>query len=233
MIRVGLCDDEPVLLQKLNQFVSDCYAGHQIFAQTQTFEKSQALLYEIEDGAVFDLLLLDIEMPGMDGMALAARVKEFLPNVLVIFITSHMDIPKADPGPRLIHALLDAAAIIDLQLRESYVIQSQNRLERIPLQSLLYITHEGKNAVLVTDLPGTTNEKNTCCRVRRSLQQVYEELDGKQFLFIDRGCIVNLSKVMSIRENQVLLKDGTLLPVSLARLPALKEKLLEFWKRHI
>lgn len=246
MIRVGLCDDEPVLLQKLNQFVSDCYAGHQIFAQTQTFEKSQALLYEIEDGAVFDLLLLDIEMPGMDGMALAARVKEFLPNVLVIFITSHMEyvldayelsvfryIPKADPGPRLIHALLDAAAIIDLQLRESYVIQSQNRLERIPLQSLLYITHEGKNAVLVTDLPGTTNEKNTCCRVRRSLQQVYEELDGKQFLFIDRGCIVNLSKVMSIRENQVLLKDGTLLPVSLARLPALKEKLLEFWKRHI
>lgn len=246
MIRVGLCDDEPVLLAKLNKFVSGCYAENQIFAKVCPFENGQALLYEIEDGAVFDLLLLDIEMPGMDGMALAGRAKKFLPNVLIIFITSHMEyvldayelsvfryVPKADPGLRLTHALLDAAAMIDIQLRESYVIQNQNRLERIPLQNLLYITHEGKNALLITDLPDDSTEKNTCCRVRRSLQQVYEELDGEQFLFIDRGCIVNLSKIMSIRDHYALLKDGTRLPVSQSRLPALKEKLLEFWKRHI
>ena len=246
MIRVGLCDDEPVLLEKLNNFVSDCYAGHQVFVRTQSFENGQALLYEIEDGTVFDLLLLDIEMPGLGGMALAARAKEFLPDVLVIFITSHMEyvldayelsvfryIPKTDPGARLTHALLDAAAMVEVQLRESYVIESQNRLERIPLQNLLYTTHEGKNALLVTDLPGGPEGKNSCRRVRRTLAQVYGELGGEQFFFIDRGCIVNLSKVMGIRENQALLKDGTRLPVSQARLPALKEKLLEFWKRRI
>lgn len=246
MVKVGLCDDEPVLLEKLNKFVLNCYAENQIFAKVQAFEKGQSLLYELEDGGQFDLLLLDIEMPEMDGMTLAARVKKFLPEALIIFITSHMEyvldayelsifryIPKADPGPRLAHALLDAAAIIEIQLRESYVIQNQNRLERIPLQNLLYIIHEGKNAVLVTDLPGMEGEKNACYRVRRSLQQVYGELSGEQFLFIDRGCIVNLSKVMSIRENTVLLKDGTCLAVSQAKLPALKEKLLEFWKQHI
>lgn len=142
-------------------------------------------------------------------------------------------IPKTEHGPRLTHALLDAAAMVEIQLRESYVIQNQNRLERIPLQNLLYITHEGKNAVLVTDLPGAEGEKKACYRVRRSLQEIYGELGKEQFLFIDRGCIVNLSKIMSIRENSVILKDGTHLAVSQAKLPGLKERLLEFWKQHI
>ncbi len=246
MIRVGLCDDEPVLLEKLNQFVSDCYGKHQIFAQVRGFEKGRSLLYEVEDGAQFDLLLLDIEMPGMNGMELAARVREFLPKVLIIFITSHMEyvldayelsifryIPKADPGPRLTHALLDAASMVGVQQGESYVIHNQSLLERIPLQNLLYITHEGKNAVLVTDLPAVSGERDVCRRVRRSLQQVYDELDGTQFLFIDRGCIVNLSKIMSIQGGCAVLRDGTRLPVSQARLPVLREKLLKFWKQHI
>lgn len=246
MIRVGLCDDEQVLLEKLNRFVADCYGANQIFARVQAFEKPQALLCEIEDGGRFDLLLLDIEMPGMGGMALAARVRELLPEVLIIFITSHMEyvldayelsvfryVPKAALQERLPHALLDAAAMVEVQLRESYIIQNQSRLERIPLQNLLYITHEGKNALLVTDLPGAEGEKNACYRVRKTLRQVYEELDEKEFFFIDRGCIVNLSRIMSIREESCILKDGIRLPVSQSRMPGLKERLLEFWKRHI
>lgn len=68
MVRVGICDDETVLLEKLNQFVQACYAGNQIFARVDTFANGQQLLYEIEDGGRFDLVLLDIEMPQMDGM---------------------------------------------------------------------------------------------------------------------------------------------------------------------
>ncbi len=276
MIRVGLCDDEPALLEKLNNFVTDCYGSNQIFARVSAFEKARSLLYEIEDGAQFDLLLLDIEMPGMGGMELADRARRLLPEVLIIFITSHMEyvldayelsvfryVPKADLGGRLSHALLDAAAMVEVQQRGSYIIQNQNRLERIPLQNLLYIIHEGKNALLITDLPGgeaypeekrflgkegssgkegrsgkgasglPDPKEKTCYRVRKTLGQVYAELDEKEFLFIDRGCIVNLSRIMSVREDCCILKDGTRLAVSQARLPGLKERLLKFWKQHI
>ena len=142
MVRVGICDDETVLLEKLNQFVQACYAGNQIFARVDTFANGQQLLYEIEDGGRFDLVLLDIEMPQMDGMELAGRIRKVLPEVLVIVITSHMEyvldayelsvfryIPKRDLENRLQHALLDAAAMVEVQLRESYVIQNKTRLE--------------------------------------------------------------------------------------------------------
>lgn len=246
MLLVGICDDETVYLHKMEAYVRDCYRKNQIFAALHTFEKSSSLLYEIEDGTRFDLLLLDIEMPQMDGMELAARVKKLLPDVLIIFFTSHMEyaldayelsvfryIPKSGHGERLAHALLDAAKLIEVQRRDAYIIQNQNRLERVPLKNLLYVVHEGKNALLVTDIKDEETQEAVCYKVRKTLQQVAQELGAEEFLFIDRGCIVNLSKVMSVRENQCILKDGTRLAVSQNRTQELKERLLGFWKKRM
>ena len=212
MLQVGLCDDEPVLLDTLEEKVRRCFSENLIFAEIQAFTGGQNLLYEAEDGKRFDLLLLDIEMPGMDGLELASRLRQLL---------------------------LDAAAAIQLQQSQSYIISNQNRLERIPLKNLLYIQHVEKNSLLVTDLPAPENTgksggaEHTEFKVRKTLQEIYEELNPDDFLFIDRGFIVNLSHVMSVKAGGCILRDGTRLPVSQARMPVLKEHLLSFWKQHI
>lgn len=245
MIRIGICDDEKNLLEKIKERVEVYFSQNQIFASIQSFDKSKNLLYEIEDGTGFDLLLLDIEMPEMDGMKLAAQIKKLLPDVLIIFITSHMKyaldayelsvfryIPKNDLHGRLDHALLDAAKLIELQMRDSYIIQNQIRLERIPLKNLLYITHEGKNALLVTDIQEPSGEKKSF-KVRKTMQQVFAELNRTEFIFIDRGCIVNLSQIISVREDFCILKDNTHLSVSQSRMQSLKENLMLFWKQQL
>ena len=243
MIQVGICDDEPVMLHTLESFTHNCFSQNQVFATIQTFSSSLNLIYEIQDGTHFDLLLLDIEMPEMNGMQLAAQVKQLLPQVLVIFITSHIEyaldayelsifryIPKTNMDTRLTHALLDAAQFIQVQMSKSYIIQNQNRLERIPYKNLLYISHEGKNALLITNL---NLLQASSFKVRKTLQQIYEELDTNEFIFIDRGCIVNLSHILSIKNNECILKDGTHLAVSQSRMQDLKEHMLLFWKEHI
>lgn len=246
MLLVGICDDEKTMLAKMAAYVQDCCRQEHIFVSVQSFEKGEALLYEIEDGTRFDLLLLDIEMPRMNGMELAARAKGLLPDLLIIFFTSHMEyvldayelsvfryIPKSDYRERLFHALSDAAKLIELQRQEAYIIQNQNRLERIPLKNLLYITHEGKNALLVTEQREGQTGEHICHKVRKTLQQVLEELGTEEFMFVDRSYIVNLSKIMSVGEGQCILRDGTRLPVSQNRMANLKESLLRFWKMHM
>lgn len=245
MIRIGICDDENILLVTIKEHVENCFSQNQIFASIHTFDKGKNLLYEIEDGTDFDLLLLDIEMPEIDGMELAAQIKKLLPDVLILFITSHMKyaldayelsvfryIPKNDLNGRLDHALLDAAKLIELQMRESYIIQNQSRLERIPLKNLLYITHEGKNALLVTNISEPSGE-NKSFKVRKTMQQVFAELNGKEFMFIDRGCIVNLAQIMSVQEDFCILKDNTHLSVSQSRMQDLKDNLMLFWKQQL
>ena len=69
--------------------------------------------------------------------------------------------------------------------------------------------------------------------MRKSLQQVYEELDAEEFLFIDRGCIVNLIHIMQIKDGTAVLKNGTVLPVSRSHLQEVKEQINHYWGTHI
>lgn len=117
----------------------------------------------------FDLLLLDIEMPEISGMELARRIHKKLPQSLIIFVTAYFKyavdayeldifryIPKNQLSARLMHAVADAAAILETQENQSYLISSQNRMERIPLKNILYLAREGKNGVFYLSRPAGT-----------------------------------------------------------------------------
>lgn len=239
MLQIAICDDEPIMLQSLLQQTQDCFTKQQIFTRIHTFSEGEHLLYEIEDGRHFDLALLDIEMPRMDGMELASRIRKKLPDILIIFVTSHLEyaldafelsvfryVPKQNPDNRLQNALIDAAKLIQIQYTQSYIINNQQRLERIPMKNIVTITHENKNA-LITVLSGEVY------RVRKTLQQILKELPCDEFLLIDRGCILNLTHIASIREGSVILKNGLSYPVSPSHMTKLKTKVNYFWGTHV
>ena len=69
--------------------------------------------------------------------------------------------------------------------------------------------------------------------MRKSLQQVYEELDAEEFLYIDRGCIVNLIHVMKVKDSMAVLKNGVSLPISRSHLQEVKKRINDYWGAHI
>lgn len=118
--------------------------------------------------------------------------------------------------------------LIQIQQNDSYIIQNQNRLERIPCKNIMYITHEGKNSLFMTNLPN-----DSVYRERKTIQQVYQNLDHNAFFLIDRGCIVNLTQIISVKNNECILNGDIHLPVSQARMRPLKECLLTFWQSNL
>lgn len=241
MLQIGICDDEPLLLDEIKKITEDCLQQQQAFSILSAFTDSKALLYEIQDGKRFDLLLLDIEMPGLSGMELAEQIHVLLPDALMIFVTAHYKyavdayalhifryIPKNQLKERLPHALKDAVALLEIQTTDSYIISSQNRLERIPLKEILYIEKDGKNAVFHT-APAEAETR----RLRKSLTEIFEELHSEEFYFIERGYIVNLRHVSGISHTDCILTDQTRLPVSQSRLTEFKKKLNIYWKDKI
>ena len=95
-------------------------------------------------------------------------------------------------------------------------------MEKIPYRQILYIYRQGKNAVFYLK-----DGKET--RVRKSLSQVFQELNSEDFFYVDRGDIVNLAYVMNIRNSMIELKDGSRLLVSQGKLEEVKERLGKFW----
>lgn len=239
MLHIAVCDDDKIAAQSHRQNAEDCLRQCKSAGEIVVYTNSSNLLYDItEDKFFFDLILLDIEMPGSSGMELAEKIKPFLPNVKIIFITSHIEyaidafelsvfryVPKGDAGRRLPAAILDAVRLIELEDGKSYTIQTNSRLEKIPYKEIYYIERDGKNASITT--------AGGISRVRKSLQQVYEELGAEEFIYIDRGCIVNIIHIMQVKGGMAVLKNGVSLPVSRSHLQKVKEQINNYWGTHI
>lgn len=248
MLQIAICDDESLLLEEIKKITEDCLQSQQTFSILSTYTDGKSLFYDIQDGKRFDLLLLDIEMPGLSGMELAGRIHELLPDALMLFVTAHYKyavdayelhifryIPKNQLKERLPHALKDAVSLLEIQNTDSYIISSQNRLERIPYKEILYIEKDGKNALFHTTASGKQEESGVDRnkRVRKTLTEVFDELRSAEFYFIERGYIVNLRHVTGISHTDCILTDQTRLPVSQSRLPELKKKLSKYWQDKI
>ena len=239
MIRIAICDDEERAVALHEKIVKDSLQACGIGYEITTYTQSRNLLYDItDDGFFYDLILLDIEMPGVSGMEIPQQIKGFLPNVKVIFVTSHTEyaidafelsifryVPKSNLEAKLIAAVTDAAKLIELEAGQEYTIQTVNRMEKIPYRDIFYIQRDGKNASIVSSA-GTS-------KVRKSLQRVFEELNTPEFIFIDRGYIVNVIQIMKISDGMAVLKNGEQIPISRSHLQEIKQQINRFWGAHI
>lgn len=235
MIKIAMCDDDLEKGEAIESLLTAWMNENQRAYEKQRFSSSKGLLYEIEDGTEFDVLLLDIEMPELDGIDLTEQIKNFLPDVLIIFITSHERyvyesfkvqpfrfIPKKYLERMLPLALKDAVEWFEKCEGKYLYIENQEGMEKIPARSITYIWHREKYAYVER-----TNGNRA--KVRKTLKQIYEELPKEDFIWIDRGCICNLIQISKIDKGDVLLTDGTRHPVSRDRLTDVKSTLRKYW----
>ena len=239
VVKIAICDDDEAAVALHEKIVKTSLQAQGIGYEITTYIQSRNLLYDItDDGFFYDLILLDIEMPEISGMEIPQQIKGFLSNVRIIFVTSHTEyaidafelsifryVPKNNLEVKLTAAVTDAAKLIDLEAGQEYTIQTASRMEKIPYKDILYIQRDGKNASIVSGI-GTS-------KVRKSLQQVFDELNAPEFIFVDRGCIVNIVQIMKVSDGEAVLKNGERLPISRSHLQEVKQKINQFWGAHI
>lgn len=146
MLHIAICDDDPAAVQTHREITEQSLRQCQCAGEISIYTHSDNLLYDItQDHFFFDLILLDIEMPGCTGMEMAEQIRPHLPQGKIIFITSHVEyaidafalsifryVPKAELAQRLPAALRDAIALITLEDGKTYTIQTSSRLENSP-----------------------------------------------------------------------------------------------------
>ena len=93
MNRVLVVDDEQSIRESFKLILSDRY-------ETITAASGEAAVKYAADGNI-DLVFLDIRMPGMDGLETLKKIKEMLPELIVIMVTAVNDVQKASEAIRL------------------------------------------------------------------------------------------------------------------------------------
>jgi two-component system response regulator AlgR len=87
-LRVLVVDDEPLARLRLGSLLADC-AAPQAECAGEAANAAEALAWL--DAHTCDLVLLDIHMPGLDGMGLAARLRERASAPAIVFVTAHAE----------------------------------------------------------------------------------------------------------------------------------------------
>ena len=239
MLYIAICEDEASQLAAIRDKVQIYLKENNILAELEAYGRSDLLKYDLQEGKYFDIILSDIEMPDTDGMKLAKEIRGCLPDAILIFVTAYLKyaidayelevfryIPKSCLDEKLPGALEIAIKRVQSQSDKSYLIQTAARIEKILLKQIVYIQKDGKNAMIIcTD--GSVKS------VRKSLSDVHKELNSKDFVFVERGSIVNIAQIKSIQKEEVLLSNGVRIHASRPRLEEMKERMAAYWSERI
>lgn len=201
-MKILLVDDEPFARARLRRLLA-ALPQHQVVAEAADGPTALAQARLLSP----DLVLLDIAMPGQNGLQLAAELLQFQPPPAVVFVTAHPQhalaayqvaaadyllkpVSAADLTAMLQRVGLTTKAHLDKQQSRSYLTYRQGTaLQRIELQQLWYLQAEDKYVRLVFAGGEAWSEL--------ALKH-YEELFPQQLVRIHRQTLVLRSRLKAI-----------------------------------
>ncbi len=233
VIRIAIVDDEEMYLEKEKKITEAYFSEKQVPYTIETYQNVEWFLYGLKEEA-FDLYILDVEMPGKNGIQAAKEIRKLYPDPVIIFITNYIDyavdayevntyryIPKMVLEKKLPESYDSLLPELLEKEERYYVIEKRGGVEKIAYSDIFYIKKEGKNTVFV--------HKRGESKLRISLVTVLDELNSGEFYQIDKGCIANLRHVMKMKGYDLYMRDGMILPIGEARFQGLKRAILEYW----
>ena len=75
MFNVSVCDDSQFDIEKIKNCLSEFSKKEHIDFNISEFSNPEMLMYEVEDGKIADIFILDVEMPNMNGIDLADKIR--------------------------------------------------------------------------------------------------------------------------------------------------------------
>ncbi len=227
-MRIAICDDEAQCRQQAVQAINACTKSLDIL--TDLFENGNTLLQSFQKNP-YDLVFLDIEMPEIDGISLARKLRDLSRDVPIVFLTSHIEYALEGYEVNALRYLTKPIQAEKLQELLGYVMermQAQRTLwlktdmgeERVLIKEILYLEAQNQNIVI-----RTTDREYT---VRYNLGEYEKELSQDGFFRIHRGYLVSLRHVKSLGKHEVTLSENTVLPVSRTKEKSLKEAIFQY-----
>ena len=214
--RIAICDDDAPVGQDLAMRCEAIFAAWHVDVAVSLFPSADALGALLKAGASdFDLFLLDIEMHGTDGLALAQWLYDNGERDKVIFITGHVEYALAGYQAHPLHYLLkpvdDHALEEALHLAWSLhgpqrlVLKKGRRTFSVLLSNIRYLESQGHHT--------TIHFSDETRLFNFSLSELERQLPGKNFVRSHKSYLVNLAWVDEIVRSSVRLRDGEEVPI--------------------
>lgn len=214
MIRIAVAEDDPQCFAQMEQYIGQYGRESGRAFHITRFENGEDLVEQYRPD--FDLILMDVEMPFMDGMTAAGYVRRMDPEVVIVFVTNLAQYAIQGYSVNALDYILKPLNYFSFSQRLTRCLRYIRKREDA------YITVAVKGGALKLDI-------GDICYIERlghqlmfhtrdgiyasssTLQQMEEALADKGFLRCNKGYLVNLAHVRGVQDGCAVVQGDKLL----------------------
>ena len=243
MIKVAICDDDIVF----TRYIKDRLREAGLFvSETEYYEYSsgEELIADFTKNIDYDLLILDVQMNGMNGNQTAQKFREKYLNTVLVFCsgvyrptpTSFKVAPfryllKQYSKETMIKELKDVVQFVKSRKKEPSIIgyYYSNAIELKP-EEIIYISIAKRGSSIHT-CPNITKLKfGDRISCKQKVEELYEILKGYNFAYAHNSYIVNLSHIKSKTLDEIEMINGDVLTVPRSKRKEFQGKMADFFE---
>ncbi len=233
-LRFYICDDEPiyanVLKDRISNYMQTKFNDSKSYS-ISVFDNGDCLLKEF-DRQFADVVLLDIDIPKMNGFEIASLLQKRKEDILIMFVTNHEDrvYQSYEYHPfwfiRKSH-LSDLELILPKLMRKievekekkklTYNLETENRTVELNINTLIYI-ESYKNDIIIKDK--IADDVQVRCKISSAEKQLYPF----NIIRVQNGILVNCRFISKITSREVVLTTGSAFGLSRSRIKIVKEE---------
>jgi len=233
-LKIAVCDDNQEELHRVASLLEDYQEEKTVSISLRLFGSSVELA-SIAQQENFDLYLLDVLMPALNGMELAREIRAFNTAVPILFLTSSPEFAvesytvhaanyllKPVSRESLFSALNDISAQQKADRKNYIIVKSNIGVRKILLSQLVYVEAQDRRVIYHLQNGGQVD-----CIARFSAI-AGELLKNIEFIQPHRSYLVNMSYINIIGTMDMELQDHTVLPLAQRRVAEIKEYYLAY-----
>lgn len=233
-MKVIICDDDGLMAQTLESWTKE-YMKEEV-VEIHSFLHGKDVLWFMEDVAQEEqvIVLMDIKLEDGNGIEIVKKLRKINSNCFTIFISGYTeyveDSFEADPiyyllkpctKDKFFRAMDKAVIRLQESEKKSICFSINGSLKRVFVDEIIYAESHGRKILLHT--------KNEAFEYYGKLKGLDEDLVGYPFVWCHKSFLVNINHVRMIVKNELVLLDGTVVPISRTKLSETKEKVFKFF----
>ena len=234
-MRIAACDDDVRFLRELSFLLNQYGEENHCNVEYKTYTNPLELVNQIEKGMHYDAILLDVFMPGINGIQCAKDIRAFDSFVKIVFLTSSSEYAVESYSVRAYQYLLKPVQkdnlfrVLKTLEKETekvekniLIFKSKTGITKVALSKLEYC--EVINRKIILHL---TNGEECECNLR--MNELEEKLkEHRRFLKAHRSFLVNMDHIQTLTTHSVIMECGVKIPVPREKYAQIKQIYMEY-----
>lgn len=235
-MRIAICDDESLACAQTQKTLEEAYKSLDLLVDIYTDGRT---LLESTQKLSYDLIILDIEMPELNGLETARRLRALGEKTAIVFLTSHVEYALKGYEVNALRYLTKPADVVKLSEIITYLVEQSKQKKKLLLRPANSENQEDRAMVSVDEII-YLEARNQDIRIvtataeylrRYNLRDYERELEGYYFVRNHRSYLINLAHVKRIFGKELAMDNGDILPISRTKGKQVKEALYSYVQR--